>query len=183
MKTYDPGAPTNVIPFTTAVPDAVFDRITGTVGRAFWARHCPTIVIRTLRLPPSVNSAWLNVRGRGRIKAPAYRLWETESLKAIAKLQLPHLHPEAGVIIHLELRVPISDRTSDNRIKPILDLLVTSGLIADDRHVLRLRARWGEKDRPMIVAVGAAPCNKLAELLEEEQCAALEAWRRNRRAR
>jgi Holliday junction resolvase RusA-like endonuclease len=185
MQPHDPSRPraANVIPFTTAMPDAVFDRIIETVERDFVARHCPTIVIRTLSLPPSVNSAWLNIQGRGRVKSSAYRLWERESLKAIDKLYLPAVHPEAGLVVRLELPRPDKRSDLDNRIKPILDLLVASGVIADDRHVLRLSARWVEKDKPMIVAVGAVPCGNLAAVLENEQCTALEAWRRNRGTR
>lgn len=114
MQPHDPSRPraANVIPFTTAMPDAVFDRIIETVERDFVARHCPTIVIRTLSLPPSVNSAWLNIQGRGRVKSSAYRLWERESLKAIDKLYLPAVHPEAGLVVRWNFRAPISDRTS-----------------------------------------------------------------------
>lgn len=111
-----------------------------------------TIVIRTLTLPPS--------GGRGRVKTFAYRAWEREALRSIANLKLTRIHPEADLVVHLELPRPDERSDISNRIKPILHILVASGLIADDRRVMRLAARWVPKDGLMIVGVGGVPTGK-----------------------
>ena len=94
-----------------------------------------------LPFPVSVNGMFLNMRGKGRVKSPAYRAWIE-----LAGHQLNTQRP-----IKFEGRVDISidlDESrrgdADNRFKPVADLLVSHGVIKDDskKHVRRVSIGW-----------------------------------------
>jgi crossover junction endodeoxyribonuclease RusA len=86
-------------------------------------------------VPPSVNSLYLNVRGRGRVPTPAYRAWRAAAEPVIAaKLPPPPSFPVevCGVILPGKgWRV-----TADvgNREKALTDALVAAGVLPDDRQ-------------------------------------------------
>ena len=85
----------------------------------------------TLPVPPSLNMAFLNVRKRGRVKAPHYREWCSVADQLLALSGNKPLTGSVGVSIKL----PRIRGDIDNRVKPILDALSRSGLIDDDRKV------------------------------------------------
>ena len=111
----------------------------------------------TLRLPypPSANHTTYNVPGKGRRKAKRYRLW----IKAAGweiKLQQPA--PITGpVMVAITLEQPGEDeiKDADNAVKPLMDLLVTHGLIKTDSHqvVKSICVAWAPPTAPIEGAV------------------------------
>lgn len=84
-----------------------------------------------LPIPPSVNMMFRNVPGKGRVKTGGYKSWLTE-----AGWRLKEQRP-ATLSGKYELRIRIPDQLHgdiDNRIKAVSDLLVTHGIVKDDRH-------------------------------------------------
>lgn len=91
-----------------------------------------------LPMPPSVNKLFANVRGRGRIRTREYKSWSHQAIwTIICKCPQPRLiKPPYTVRISL----PVKMRGDlDNRVKAVLDVLVKSGVMDDDSHVMDLR--------------------------------------------
>lgn len=84
------------------------------------------------RVPPSVNSMYRNVPGKGRVKSRDYINWIKQSQVEIM-IQRPRRHVGP---VQVEIRIPTSQcrRTSDcdNRAKACLDVLVKQGVIVND---------------------------------------------------
>lgn len=92
-----------------------------------------------LPLPPSLNGAYANVAGVGRVKVSTYRNWQANAVKMIVA-SVPAPKRIAGPI-SVSILLPSAMRGDcDNRIKPILDALVASGRIDDDRNVVKVSA-------------------------------------------
>jgi Holliday junction resolvase RusA-like endonuclease len=84
-----------------------------------------------LPLPPSMNNLYANARGKGRVKTTDYRQWLN---MAALDLGMRRTGKVSGWYA-LAVRVPIKMRGDNhNRFKAIGDLLVTQGLIDDDRY-------------------------------------------------
>lgn len=91
-------------------------------------------------LPPSTNNLFVNRAQGGRAKTEAYKTWIVRAGWAI-KAQ------NAGQFIHydkpglcVEILAPLPRRRDlDNIAKPILDLLVKTNILADDKLVDDLR--------------------------------------------
>jgi crossover junction endodeoxyribonuclease RusA len=91
----------------------------------------------TLNLPvaPSTNNLFLNVAGRGRVKSPKYRAWIEEAGYVLNGYQHTPIHGP----VHVTICIPDKTRGDlDNRAKATLDLLVSRGLIEDDKHIRSL---------------------------------------------
>lgn len=101
---------------------------------------CPEQVL-FLPLPPSTNNLFVNIKGRGRIKAPKYRSWIWAAGWAIAKQNPLKFVGDVEVTI-LAARVNGRRRDIDNLIKPVLDLLVTHAVLKDDSQVRKVDATW-----------------------------------------
>lgn len=88
-------------------------------------------------LPPSVNSMYGVVRGGGvkdRYKTPEYTAWIREATKEISPVT-----PLKAEKYELHIHLPKTMRGDiDNRVKPISDLLVTTGATPDDKHMEKL---------------------------------------------
>lgn len=98
-----------------------------------------------LPVPPSLNAAYANGRGkgaRGRFATAALRDWKGEAAVALARQNWSPVPGEVIVLMNVERRSMVADL--DNRIKPALDLLVKHGVIEDDRHVTAIAAAWAE---------------------------------------
>ena len=93
-----------------------------------------------LPLPPSLNGIYANKQGFGRVKVSKYRQWQDAAVEMIC-LAIPTAKRIAGPVnVHIQL--PLKMRGDcDNRIKPILDALVKSGRVDDDRNVQWVSAR------------------------------------------
>lgn len=91
----------------------------------------------SLPVPPSVNSLYGNSphgrranAGRGRFKTRRYKSWIDEAgWELLRQRPSPLIGPYA-----VRISLPKIRGDADNRIKPVLDLLVAHKLTADDRH-------------------------------------------------
>lgn len=94
-----------------------------------------------LPFPPSVNSMFI----RGRIVSPEYRAWKMEAGLRLNQQRVGTM--EARVTVYIDL----DDRRQgdcDNRAKPLLDLLVTQGVLHGDskKWVQRVSIGWDKVD-------------------------------------
>ena len=101
-------------------------------------------MLLTLPFPPSVNGMFLNMRGRGRVKAPAYRAWISQAgADILRQVCTPCFadHHRVSITIDLDDK---RNGDADNRAKAVLDLLVTHRVIPGDskRHVKRVSVGW-----------------------------------------
>lgn len=101
--------------------------------------------------PPSLNNIFVNVPGRGRVKTRDYVTWLRAATNSIIAQKPTRVEGE------IEISVSIGPRRGDldNRIKPILDCLVTNGVIEDDRKVTAITARWAAEDGAMVTITKA----------------------------
>jgi len=117
--------------------------------------HLPEVdrlELRLADLPPSSNNMFVN--GHGRHKSGPYKQWVTSAgwmLKPQMVGRVPGL-----VVLHMTFGRPTATSDLDNRIKPVCDLLVTNGLIDDDRFVQGISAWWGTAPGCQIVIERAA---------------------------
>ncbi len=96
-------------------------------------------------LPISCNSLYFNKRhGRGRAKTEKYRRWIEASVAAIKAQNIQRIEGDVEVNLYFK-RPDKRKRDLDNLIKASLDLLVSQGLIDDDRHVVSITAKWTER--------------------------------------
>ncbi len=101
-------------------------------------------------MPPSLNGAYENLRPHrskktgkmvtGRRKTNSYDAWQTAAA-AIITVSIPIAKRIAGQV-NVHILLPLKMRGDcDNRIKPVLDALVKSGRIDDDRNIQWVSAR------------------------------------------
>jgi len=108
-----------------------------------------------LPVPPSVNTMYFNVPGRGRVKTKEYSLWRTA---AVAMIQAQTLR-EKRIEGHISIRIILPAKMRgdlDNRIKPLLDALVESKKIDDDRNVQSIIITKTRKEDDCLVFVEKA---------------------------
>jgi len=96
--------------------------------------------------PPSLNNIFVNIPGRGRVKTHDYKTWLRSASNLIMAQKPVRVEGE------VEITVAIGPRRGDLviRIKPLLDCLVTNGVIDDDKHVVAITARWALEDGAMV---------------------------------
>ena len=94
-------------------------------------------------MPPSVNAAYRNVLGHGRVKSKKYLAWYKE---AVVMLRLCHPEPVLGcdVVVDCLFGPRNRRRDLDNMLKLPLDLIVSEGLISDDSRVVQISALWDD---------------------------------------
>ncbi len=112
-----------------------------------------------LPLPPSANKLTKNnPAGKGRSHTEEYSDWIE-----LAGIDINSQKPKAVTgPVQVWLYIEDSDRTggdADNRLKPVLDLLVTHQIIkADDKSVVRsVHALWSAETRGCRVSIRPAP--------------------------
>ena len=109
----------------------------------------------SLPWPPSANSLFLNVRGKGRVRTENYRKWATEAGWLLKSQHTRKFHEP--VKVRVELNPPNARAFDlDNRNKALLDLLVEHGVIIDDSN------RWVRAVSVEQVSAGA-PCTVIVE--------------------
>lgn len=93
-------------------------------------------------MPPSTNNLYANVQGRGRVKTTKYRDWLMAAGLLLKRQGIQRMTGRVDIVISLEDRHPLRD--CDNACKPICDLLVTMGVLSDDRSkfVRSVKAVW-----------------------------------------
>ncbi len=87
-----------------------------------------------LSVPPSANMAYVNVPGKGRVASDKLRRWRTAAGWELM-LQKPKgdaIQTPVEIAIYLQREGTRRRADADNRIKPLLDLLKTHGIIPDD---------------------------------------------------
>jgi Holliday junction resolvase RusA-like endonuclease len=90
------------------------------------------VIVLMLPTPPSVNSAYRNVTGRGRVKTAAYTEWEEDADEAYIQ-QKRGVRPILGVR-EIEIRIPDNTKGDiTNRIKLLEDYLVSREITGDDK--------------------------------------------------
>lgn len=106
--------------------------------------------------PPGTNNLYVTVNRR-RIRSPRYRAWQTEAGWRLQAAKLPKF--TGPVSITLELCSPHNRRTdADGKIKPVVDLLVTHGVIPDDssKYVKSVKAEWVQSVHSCTVTIEEA---------------------------
>jgi len=95
----------------------------------------------TIPLPPSVNSLYRNVPGKGRVKTQRYHTWLNAAGWAIKEAK-----PEAvrgDYIMTLICQRPDRRRRDlGNLLKAIEDVLTAHGIIEDDSLAAEIHMRW-----------------------------------------
>jgi len=83
-----------------------------------------------ISLPPSANSAYINIPGRGRARSASHEKWKNSAGWEIQIQRVPKVagHYAVNIFAPQKMRGDI-----DGRIKLILDLLVEMGVTPDDR--------------------------------------------------
>lgn len=107
----------------------------------FQALHVP--------VPPSVNSLYKNVSGRGRVKTKDYSAWFANA-RNVVRLQKPGVVRGPVVIILCVDRQGVGSDL-DNRVKALFDLIVKLGVIEDDSKVLAFCTAWAPKTPESVV--------------------------------
>lgn len=97
-----------------------------------------------LPMPPSVNGAYRNVPGLGRVKTKEYKSWATEAA-ILMKLQARG-SIEGAYAIHVEIDRPDKRRRDlSNLLKVLEDTIVANGLVEDDSLCERIKMQWTTK--------------------------------------
>lgn len=112
-------------------------------------------VVYQIPPPPSVNSLYRNVPGKGRVKTERYKTWQRAALNELVAQRARHF--DQPCIVNLSL--PENQRGDiDNRLKPVLDLLKAAGVLTDDSkaYVRAVSAAWVPRHMPCQVSVVAA---------------------------
>lgn len=107
----------------------------------FQALHVP--------VPPSVNSLYKNLRGRGRVKTKDYSAWFANA-RNVVRLQKPGVVRGPVVIVLCVDRQGVGSDL-DNRVKALFDLIVKLGVIEDDSKVLAFCTAWAPKTPESVV--------------------------------
>ncbi len=109
-----------------------------------------------LPMPPSVNQAYRNVPGVGRVKTDAARKYEGAVL-AILMVHRPRIKTITGDVVVSAAFGPRNKRRDlDNCAKLPLDALVKAGVIEDDRHIVKLTLAWDNSVDGCVVTIGRA---------------------------
>lgn len=104
------------------------------------------MIALTLPYPPSVNSLYANIPGKGRVKTERYRSWErvaqTEIMAQRSQFPVKHIAGPVAISITLEDRRKSID--IDNGVKGLVDCCVAMGLMDDDRNVRQILVKKDE---------------------------------------
>lgn len=112
------------------------------------------IVFESEHIPPSTNGLFLNIPGRGRVRSKAYKAWA--SLAEWDYRASRTLSGDFSVVITLDRGRIRKGSDIDNRIKAILDMLVTNRVVEDDSRCVSITIRYGEAPKGVRVEVASA---------------------------
>ena len=109
------------------------------------------IVLRFPSAPPSTNNLYVARRdGKGRAKTSQYKAWAKEAQLLVMASGCPR---EGWKHVRVEVRAPINYRRDVDNLKPVLDVLVTMGVIHDDCWVDEYLVRRVPVTEPLEVAL------------------------------
>lgn len=111
------------------------------------------IVFESEHIPPSTNGLFVNVAGRGRVRSKAYKAWA--SLAQFDYVPSRTLSGDFSVVITLNRARIRKGSDIDNRIKAILDMLVTNRVVEDDSRCVSVTIRYGEAPKGVRVEVAS----------------------------
>jgi len=107
-------------------------------------RHIPPRELAfDLPFPPSLNTMYPTFNGR-RVTSEAYKEWQFDAGKYLMTVRNRFMSGQ------VEISLTFSEQSRkmdlDNRIKPVLDLLVKNSIIEGDhnRVVRKITAQWGD---------------------------------------
>jgi Holliday junction resolvase RusA-like endonuclease len=110
-------------------------------------------------MPPSTNTLFVNIPGRGRVKNGKYRTWQLEAIPILRTSLTPI---QGAVKMHYHLSLGTSFRGDiSNRIKALEDAVVEAGIIEGDTHkivseILITRDYVSGKNSYIILRIGKA---------------------------
>lgn len=116
-------------------------------------------IFLSLPVPPSVNRAYANGKGKGkraRFYSQVAEDWKGYARHVLRAQKPAMMRGPVIVVMNVERKSPSAD--IDNRTKLLLDLLVSERVIEDDRFVSALATAWAPKhsDRVHLVILPAA---------------------------
>lgn len=108
--------------------------------------------------PPSVNKMFANQKGSkgGRFKTKAYKDWIKEAgFMLLCQRNRAGKYKRPAGKLEVEVDVLRINKLADidNTLKAVLDLLVSTSTIEDDRHVERVTAQWVHDGVPCVVRI------------------------------
>lgn len=116
----------------------------------------------TISMPPSLNTMYVNVPGKGRVKNGKYRMWHNSVVPYLALA----MHRASGAVhVHYQFHLGSAFRGDvSNRVKPAEDALVEAGIITDDNHKVVRAFSVGidyDKDNGSSVTMTVTPLDKI----------------------
>lgn len=98
---------------------------------------------RLTNKPPSTNHLFANVQGVGRVKSREYKMWIKAAVEELRWQKSSNPTHEGNIDVQYlcERNSPLAD--IGNLEKPLSDILVTSGIIKDDRFIDSIFIAWG----------------------------------------
>jgi crossover junction endodeoxyribonuclease RusA len=103
------------------------------------------VIRAVLPYPPSTNTLYRNVAGKGRVKTAKYKAWIDEAGFVLVFKRLPAI--TGPYVLQIDLfQADARRRDIDNGIKAISDLLVEHQLIEDDSKCVELHVRKVRSD-------------------------------------
>lgn len=111
-----------------------------------------------LPFPPSTNSLYQNVKGKGRVKTMGYNAWLLAAGQEIVRQRLRAYDVPVEIWVYLE-DSPRYTGDCSNRAKAAEDLLVKHKIIADDskRYVRSCHQVWSPETKGCRVSIRPAP--------------------------
>ena len=100
----------------------------------------PAPVAFHLPAPPSTNALFKNVPGRGRVKTRSYDDWRMMAHVALRQQRIKNVDGRCIVVIGVERGSLNAD--IDNTIKATLDIIVSAGVLTDDKFVTAIAITW-----------------------------------------
>jgi len=115
--------------------------------------------------PPSTNTLYRNVPGKGRAKSDEYKRWQREAGWKLASQRPGFVFGAVAIVCTIPRAKDRRRRDLDNAGKPILDLLVKHKVIEDDSQVERLTLEYGDRDDVLVTVdtVGAHQATEAAQ--------------------
>ena len=120
---------------------------------AYTVERCGEIkkIVLKLPVPPTTNNLYVTRRdGKGRARTSQYAAWQREAQQLIMISGCPR---EGWRHVRVEVRAPLNYQRDIDNLKPVLDVLKTMNVIADDRWVDEYEVRRVPVTEALVVSV------------------------------